>query len=62
MTKHPARDSMDERDRPALTPSQLAEGERIFADWKSENWDTIHKDGGLGDVAQLLARLRVLLS
>jgi hypothetical protein len=54
--------SVGQRDRPVLTPSQIAEGERIFADWKSENWAAIHEDGALGDVAQLLVRLRVVLA
>lgn len=50
------------RDRPVLAPAQLEAGEQIFADWKSENWCEIHEDGGLDDVAALLARLAVVFS
>ena len=54
----------DLRDRPAepLSPAQIEAGESVVADWKSENWGEIHEDGGLGDVADLLARLRIILS
>ncbi len=44
--------------RMALTPAQLEAGERIFAEWMSENWGEIHRDGGLGDVCGLLSKLK----
>jgi hypothetical protein len=62
LTEQPSDRTLPERDRPAITAAQLESGERIFADWKSENWSEMYQDGGLGDVHALLARLATVFS
>jgi hypothetical protein len=62
LTEQSARLTLDRRDRPAITPAQIEAGERIFAEWKSENWGAIHEDGALGDVPALLTKLAAVFS
>jgi hypothetical protein len=38
----------------------IEEAEAIFGEWKTENHGTLFEDGGLGDVAYLLARFRTI--
>lgn len=54
-------ESGDRPDEP-LSPAQIEAGERIFGEWLSEHWADMREDGALGDVAQLLTRLRVVFS
>ncbi len=39
-----------------ITSEMIEAAEAIFGDWLSENYGVIFEDGGLGDVASLLAR------
>jgi len=50
------------KDGAALTPEMIEAGVRVFSEWKSENYGELFEDGGLGDVADLLARLRLVLT
>jgi len=44
-----------------ITPEMVEVAERVFGEWKTENHSALFEDGSLGDVADLLRRLLVVL-
>lgn len=44
-----------------VTPEMIVAAEKVFADWKSENYGPLVELGGLGDVADLLARFSAII-